>query len=119
MRKSIKCGIVAAVVVAAGFASYQSYGVYSIQNNSLLMQNVEALATGTESNPKKLPAHKCNRFGDENPGFDAFSKQRAYICSNGHETTKEKAYNQQIKCSYYGFKRWGGAGEDNKHWCVF
>ena len=48
MRKSIKCGIVAAVVVAAGFASYQSYGVYSIQNNSLLMQNIEALASNQE-----------------------------------------------------------------------
>ena len=44
MKKLIKCGVAVAVVVAAGFVAYQSYGVYSIQNNSLLMQNVEALA---------------------------------------------------------------------------
>ncbi len=44
MKKTIKCGIVAAVAVAAGFAAYQSYGSYGAQDNSLLMQNVEALA---------------------------------------------------------------------------
>ena len=44
MKKSIKSGIVAAVVVTAGLAAYQSYGSYGLQDNSLLMQNVEALA---------------------------------------------------------------------------
>jgi hypothetical protein len=44
MKKSIKCGIVAAVAVAAGFAAYQSHGSYGLQDNSLLMQNIEALA---------------------------------------------------------------------------
>ena len=44
MKKIIKCGVVAAVAVAAGFAAYQSYGSYGVQNNSLLMQNIEALA---------------------------------------------------------------------------
>ena len=58
MRKSIKCGIVAAVVVAAGFASYQSYGVYSIQNNSLLMQNVEALA----ADPQETVSNKAIEY---------------------------------------------------------
>ena len=44
MKKSIKCGIAAAVLVAAGFTAYQSYSSYGVQDNSLLMQNVEALA---------------------------------------------------------------------------
>ena len=44
MKKTFKCGIVAAVAVAAGFAAYQSYGSYGLQDNSLLMQNIEALA---------------------------------------------------------------------------
>ena len=48
MRKSIKCGIAAAVVVAAGIAAYQTYGAYGAQDNSLLMQNIEALASGPE-----------------------------------------------------------------------
>lgn len=48
MVKSIKSGIVAAVVVAAGFAAYQSYGSYGLQDNSLLMQNVEAMASNPE-----------------------------------------------------------------------
>ncbi len=48
MKKSIKSGIVAAVAVAAGFAAYQSYGSYDLQDNSLLMQNVEALAQAPE-----------------------------------------------------------------------
>lgn len=44
MKKSIKGGIAAAMVVAAGFAAYQTYGAYGAQDNSLLMQNIEALA---------------------------------------------------------------------------
>ena len=49
MKKIIKCGVVAAVAVAAGFAAYQSYGSYGVQNNSLLMQNIEALAQGIDA----------------------------------------------------------------------
>ena len=44
MIKLAKCGIAAAVMVAAGVAAFQSYGSYGTQDNSLLMQNVEALA---------------------------------------------------------------------------
>ena len=44
MKKSIKCGITAAVVAVASFAASQSYGSYGTQDNSLLMQNIEALA---------------------------------------------------------------------------
>ena len=51
MKKSIKCGIVAAVAVAAGFAAYQSHGSYGLQDNSLLMQNVEALADDDHQEP--------------------------------------------------------------------
>lgn len=48
MKKSIKCGITAAVVAVAGFAAYQSSGSYGVQNNSLMMQNIEALAQTTD-----------------------------------------------------------------------
>ena len=48
MKKTFKCGIAAAVVVAAGFAAYKSYGAYGAQDNSLLMQNIEALAQSNE-----------------------------------------------------------------------
>lgn len=58
MRKSIKCGIAVAVVVAAGFAAYQGYGVYNTQDNSLLMQNVEALA----ANPKETVTNKAKEY---------------------------------------------------------
>lgn len=51
MKKTIKCGIVAAVAVAAGFAAYQSYGSYGVQESSLLMQNVEALAQNNHPEP--------------------------------------------------------------------
>ena len=51
MKKTIKCGIVAAVAVAAGFAAYQSYGSYGVQDSSLLMQNVEALAQNNHPEP--------------------------------------------------------------------
>ena len=51
MKKFIKCGIVAAVAVAAGFAAYQSYGSYGVQDSSLLMQNVEALAQISNGDP--------------------------------------------------------------------
>lgn len=49
MKKTIKCGIAAAVLVAAGFTAYQSYSSYGVQDNSLLMQNVEALASGADA----------------------------------------------------------------------
>ena len=48
MIKTVKCGIAAAVVAAAGVAAFQSYGSYGTQDNSLLMQNVEALAQGPD-----------------------------------------------------------------------
>ena len=48
MKKSIKGGIAAAVVVAAGFAAHQTYGAYGTVDNSLLMQNVEALTSAPE-----------------------------------------------------------------------
>ena len=51
MKKTFKCGIVAAVAVAAGFAAYQSYGSYGLQDNSLLMQNIEALAADDNQEP--------------------------------------------------------------------
>ena len=44
MRKTIKCGITTAVVVIASYAAYQSFGAYGARDNSLLMQNIEALA---------------------------------------------------------------------------
>ena len=49
MKKTIKCGIVATIVVTAGFAAYQSYSSYGSQDNSLLMQNIEALASGSDA----------------------------------------------------------------------
>lgn len=48
MRKTIKCGITTAVVVIAGYAAYQSFGAYGARDNSLLMQNIEALASSSE-----------------------------------------------------------------------
>ncbi len=48
MKKFVKRGMLAAVVVTAGLAAYQSYGSYGAKDNSLLMQNVEALARGPE-----------------------------------------------------------------------
>lgn len=48
MKKFVKRGMLAAVVVAAGLAAYQSYGSYGLQDSCLLMQNVEALAQSPE-----------------------------------------------------------------------
>ncbi len=48
MKNVIKCGIFAAVLVAAGFTANQSYSPYGVQDNSLLMQNVEALAQSSD-----------------------------------------------------------------------
>ena len=49
MKKTLKCGITAAVLVATGIAAYQSYSSYGVQHNNLLMQNVEALASGADA----------------------------------------------------------------------
>ena len=63
--KSVKCGIAAAVVFAAGFAAFQSFGAYGVQDNSLLMQNIEALAQGPDG------------------GSDATQGSSGYICPEG------------------------------------
>ena len=49
MKKTVKCGMLAAVFVASVLAAYQSYGSYGAQDNSLLMQNIEALASNSDS----------------------------------------------------------------------
>lgn len=56
MKRSVKSGMLAAVVVAAGFAAYQSSGSYGAQDNSLLMQNVEALAQDNNGEPTGEPS---------------------------------------------------------------
>ena len=60
MKQLIKCSIAAVVVVAAGFAAYQSYGPYGAQNNNLLMQNIEALAQDME--PDGEDGSECRKF---------------------------------------------------------
>lgn len=66
MKKTIRCGIAAAVLVAAGFTAYQSYSSYGVQDNSLLMQNVEALAQSSDG-------------GDGDSGLGSVKDQGRYI----------------------------------------
>lgn len=56
MKKFVKRGMLAAVVIAAGLAAYQSYSSYGVQDNSLLMQNVEALAQDNNGEPTGEPS---------------------------------------------------------------
>lgn len=129
MKKSIKCGITAAVVAVASYVAYQSYGSYGVQDNSLLMQNIEALASGTDPNTgdtgdggsnTNLPAHECYTYGSQNPGSGPLANSHGYICSSQNfEFTKDSAVKNQTKCSYYGYRRMGGYGDDHKHWCVY
>ena len=86
MIKSVKCGIAAAVVFAAGFAAFQSFGAYGVQDNSLLMQNIEALAQGPDggdgdngdgnSGGRRFVAIKCYMS-------DATQGSSGYICPEG------------------------------------
>ena len=71
MKKTIKCGIAAAVLVAAGFTAYQSYSSYGVQDNSLLMQNVEALASGADAE------------GDSDSGSDSGNIKKHAALSSG------------------------------------
>ena len=65
------CGIAAAVLVAAGIAAFQSYGSYGTQDNSLLMQNVEALAQGPDGGD--------GDSGDGNTGSRKFVAIKCYM----------------------------------------
>ena len=65
------CGIAAAVLVAAGIAAFQSYGSYGTQDNSLLMQNVEALAQGPDGGD--------GDSGDDNTGSRKFIAKKCYM----------------------------------------
>ena len=67
------CGIAAAVLVAAGIAAFQGYGSYGTQDNSLLMQNVEALAQGPDGGDGDGDS------GDGNTGSRKFVAIKCYM----------------------------------------
>ena len=84
MKNFVKCGIAAAVVVAAGFAVYQSYGSYCLQDNSLLIQNVEALADNNNGDPGGEPNGDTSYRLTECYLMEAFEgASENYICKNG------------------------------------
>ena len=110
MKKTIKCGIVAAVAVAAGFAAYQSYGSYGLQDNSLLMQNIEALASNQEPDDEDeyegeesttFRAIKCymNEVNSGTPGLicpDGTRYKHYKVCPT--KTKKVNPYSQTSFC---------------------
>ncbi len=107
MKKTIKCGIVAAVAVAAGFAAYQSYGSYGAQDNSLLMQNVEALAQAPDGPISGDPnGDHGNRKGKHEKCMVPFD---AKVCWNKKDPTDfrgmtwtkriEVAYKKECRCT--------------------
>ena len=66
MKTKFKCGIVAVAVMVAGFVAYQTYGSYGAQDNSLLMQNIEALAQSADAGESGDPTgegvvYKCRK----------------------------------------------------------
>ena len=77
MKKTLKCGIAAAVFVAAGIAAYQSYGSYGVQDNSLLMQNIEALASGSDAEGESDP------IGGNGGNKDKKKKKTKYYGADG------------------------------------
>lgn len=92
MKKSIKCGITAAVVAVAGFAAYQSYGSYGVQDNSLLMQNIEALAQegDNQDGPEYSNAHTKNDCWAEHGSWNSLlvpTAQGVVICTKANELT--------------------------------
>ncbi len=80
MKKSIKCGITAAVVAVASFAAYQSSDSYGVQDNSLLMQNIEALAQTSDE--------QADSFWDKlvSDCFQAFSTMKPEPCMTSQTT---------------------------------
>ena len=119
MKKTIKCGIVAAVAFAAGFAAYQSYGSYDLQDNSLLMQNVEALADddngdadgdpSSGNNKEKTCGQKTKYYGTDGAlkcpkchmavGF--FGTKYSYQKNGSLTSYKEGFVGKEVVCSPY------------------
>ena len=84
MKKFVRCGIAAAVVVAAGFAAYQSYGYYGLQDNSLLMQNVEALADDDNGDAEGDPSSGNNKEKTCGQKTKYYGADGAAKCPNCH-----------------------------------
>lgn len=118
MKKSIKSGIVAAVAVAAGFAAYQSYGSYGLQDNSLLMQNVEALADdktepdgdpGSGNNEKGTCGQKTKYYGTAGAlkcpkcqmAVGRFGTKYSYQKNGNLTSYKEGFVGREVVCSPY------------------
>ena len=98
MKKTIKCGIVAAVAVAAGFAAYQSYGSYGAQDSSLLMQNVEALAQNNHPEPGGKDGGEPNGDNGNKPA----NKVTGWVKVIDKKTGKQEEYKSNV--TVYGEK---------------
>ncbi len=95
MKKSIKCGIAAAVLVAAGFTAYQSYSSYGVQDNSLLMQNVEALAQSSDGGDGDANGGGF-RYPDKS-GKAKFCDLYVYIDASGKVVYSSTEENKQLE----------------------
>lgn len=90
MKTKFKCGIVAVAVMAAGFVAYQTYGSYGAQDNSLLMQNIEALAQSADA--------EGDANDDANGDADSVVKcKKRYYAPNAMISTS-KLFKSFVKC---------------------
>ena len=91
MKKAIKCGIAAAMVMAAGFAAYQTYGAYGAQDNSLLMQNIEALSGGPEPEGDSGDQSGARKYAIVSCGYHGYATSSNRGCWHRQVAQCEKA----------------------------
>ena len=117
MKNFVKCGIAAAAVVTAGFAAYQSYGVYDTQDNSLLMQNVEALAQGPEPGGNgEGPTYSNASSESECRSEGGLWNLRLAPIQSGIAIVSK---NKKITIPFLGEIEWPGKAGETVAWCTY
>lgn len=71
MKRIFKCGIASTIVAVASFVAYHTYVSYGYKDNSLLMQNIEALA--------QIPDSGDDNYSDEESGSGKFVNVKCYV----------------------------------------
>lgn len=118
MKKTIKSGIVAAVLIVAGFAAYQSYGVYDTQDNSLLIQNVEALAQGPEPDGDGEGPTYSNASSESECSSES-GLWNLRLAPTGQSGVVTVPKNKKITLPLLGEITWPGKTGEVVAWCTY
>lgn len=104
MKKTIKTAMFAFAVVAAGFGGYKSYNAYTVNESTLMAENIEALSDEAGDGGTNLgDLVDCSNYGDSTGKCSYYIPCNTCQLVKGH-AIKNPNNNQWdlSKCNYQG-----------------